>query len=391
MALDVPESIFGEITPTQFLSEYWQKKPLLVRGAWPDFKAPVTPADLKAIACRDDVEGRLVLERGGDYPWELRFGPFEPEELDELPSSHWTLLVQHMDRLHPEVGKMLEGIQFLPNWRLDDIMISYAPGEGGVGAHIDNYDVFLVQGFGQRKWQINTVPVAEENIVPDLDVSILADFVADQEWILEPGDMLYLPPRIAHFGVALGDCMTYSIGCRAPSKEGLVTDFLEHVLASSTDEHFFSDPDRMPAERPGEVGSDIKLFARTALSEALSDGNFLDRWLGEHLTRGIHFEDDDNAKGTHTKNELLHQLSTGARLRPETATRVAFDRMDNGDLLLFVDGTSIDVASDLQSFLDKLTKSRGIDMSDMPIAGSTEYEAATDLVFMLYASGFYKL
>jgi len=391
MALEIPTSLFGPMTNEEFLADYWQKKPLLVRNAWPNFITPLLPSGLKELSCRDDAESRLILEQGGDYPWEARFGPFEMDDFRNLPDSHWTLLIQHVDQLHPEVGRMLEAVDFLPNWRLDDIMISYAPGEGGVGAHIDNYDVFLIQGHGRRRWQIDTSRVEEENLVPDLDVRILADFEADEEWVLEPGDLLYLPPRIAHFGVALGHCMTYSIGCRAPSKQDLVTAFLEHVLSNSEGEIFFSDPGRALSDSPGALDIRIKEFARAALQEVLSNGDHFGRWIGEHLTMGSDFESGDDRAFPESRENLMHVMSTGGRLCPVSVTRVAYDRLDSGQLVLFVNGDSIDVASDLESFLDKLTRSHGVDAADMPVPGTAEYEVAADLVHTLYSSGAYSL
>lgn len=216
--MQIPDSFFGSLTAEQFLSEYWQKKPLLVRGAWSGFDNPLPPAAFLKLSEREDAMSRLMVQHEGEHNWELDEGPFEASRFTNMPDSHWTLLIQEVDRLEPAVRDMLGVVDFLPKWRLDDIMISYAANGGGVGAHIDNYDVFLLQAHGRRRWQINTSPVQDEVLIEDIDVSILADFEADRDWVLEPGDMLYLPPRIAHYGVAEGECMTFSIGCRAPSK-----------------------------------------------------------------------------------------------------------------------------------------------------------------------------
>jgi len=379
MLLDIPSSLFGDISTEEFLAEYWQKKPLFVRNAWPGFVSPVTPDDLKSITCRDDVEGRLILEEGGDYPWELRFGPFDRQELNELPNSHWALLVQNMDRLHPEVGRMLEVVNFLPNWRLDDIMISYAPGAGGVGAHIDNYDVFLLQGSGKRRWQINSTPVEDVQLIPDLDVSVLVNFEADEEWVVGPGDMLYLPPRIAHFGVALEDCITYSIGCRAPSKEGILTGFLDHLMSTaSADETFFSDVNRELSHSPGTIDAQIKEFARRALTDVLSDDAQFERWLGEHLTEAQYIEPTESA--SISSEEINDALATGSRLRARSVSRVAHDRLTSGQLVLYVSGESIDVPTELEAFIAALCRQPGITGTDIPAPGSTTHDAAVDLL-----------
>ena len=383
--MNIPESLFGSISTRQFLEEYWQQKPLFVKGAWPDFTSPVSPDDLKDVACRDDVEARLILEEGGDYPWELRFGPFEPEELDGLGGSHWALLVQHMDRLNPDVGRMLEAVSFLPNWRLDDIMISFAPGEGGVGPHIDNYDVFLIQGLGRRRWQVGLSPVIDESIVEDLDVRILANFTPDEEFEVEPGDLLYLPPRYAHHGIALGDCMTYSIGCRAPSVQGLVSGFLEHLMDTAGEEHFFSDPRRAPADQPGRIDSGIVSFARRALQGALANPDAFRIWLGEHLTEGPEFEDDGS--GAVSAEQLLHLLGTGAQCRPRSATRLAFDRQDDGGIILFVQGRSLGVPGELLDFVSRLCRPTGIKAADLPPSGSTLQKAAIEVLVDLLNEG----
>src|SRR4051812_20292918 len=202
--------LLGKVTPAQFLKQYWQKKPLLVRGAFPGFRDPVTPDQLAGLALEDDVDSRLVMERGGKKPWEVTLGPQRAAKLRGLPRSHWTLLVQGVDRYVPGVAALLEPFRFIPDWRVEDIMISFAPQAGTVGPHIDSYDVFLIQGQGRRRWQLD--PAAGGALRPGLDLRILKQFTAKQDWVLEPGDMLYLPPDLAHHGTALEDCLTYSVG-----------------------------------------------------------------------------------------------------------------------------------------------------------------------------------
>ncbi|HET6567122.1 MAG TPA: cupin domain-containing protein, partial [Rhodothermales bacterium] len=252
--MEKPVPLLGGLSPADFLAEYWQKKPLLVRGALPDFESPVSPEDLAGLACEPDVSARLILERGGDYPWQLRHGPFDEQDFADLAPTHWTLLVSEVDRWVPEVAALLDRFRFIPSWRIDDVMISYAPAEGGVGAHVDNYDVFLLQAKGQRRWQIGAGPVQEENLVPDIDIRMLRDFEPEEEWLLAPGDLLYLPPRIAHHGVAVGDCMTYSIGFRAPSYQDILTGFLSYLAEQVDPLARYSDPDLKPQLHPGEIG-----------------------------------------------------------------------------------------------------------------------------------------
>jgi len=236
-----------------FLAQYWQTRPLLIKQAFPGFNSVLTPEELAGLACEEGVHSRLVLEKDGPAPWHLRYGPFKEEDFTGLPLSHYSLLVSECEKWMPELRELLDCFNFIPRWRVDDLMISYAPDGGSVGPHIDEYDVFLIQAKGMREWSIQRVlPTGVENI-PGLDLAILEQFDADETWLLEPGDMLYLPPRIAHHGVARGEeCMTYSVGFRAPAVSDIMDSFLleasDHKL---TDVRYYDHPlnrDRDPAE-----------------------------------------------------------------------------------------------------------------------------------------------
>ncbi|MEZ5672242.1 MAG: cupin domain-containing protein [Thiotrichaceae bacterium] len=198
----------GNLTPAQFLADYWQKQPLLIRQAIPDFTSPISPDELAGLACESQVESRLIMERGGQHPWQVRHGPFTEQDFTQLPETYWTLLVQEVDRHVPEIADLIDKFSFIPSWRIDDLMISYAVPQGSVGPHTDSYDVFLLQAHGTRRWQISS---QQGELLPDLELKILREFTPEQEWILSPADMLYLP-GVAHYGVALDECMTYSIG-----------------------------------------------------------------------------------------------------------------------------------------------------------------------------------
>ena len=195
-------NILGEITATVFLEQYWQKKPLLIKRAFSNYQSPISAEELAGLACEEGVESRLILEHGETSPWQLRYGPFSEDDFTSLPKTNWSLLVQAVNHHVPELNELLEAFNFIPNWRIDDLMISYAPTHGSVGPHLDNYDVFLLQVQGRRHWHINENDYTEDDFIEDLELKILKDFEAKQDWILEPGDMLYLPPGIAHHGVA---------------------------------------------------------------------------------------------------------------------------------------------------------------------------------------------
>lgn len=279
-----PPSLLGGLSTASFLRDYWQDKPLLVRGAWPGFVPPVTADELAGLACESEVESRLILERDGAYPWEVRHGPFPEVVFAQLPRSHWSLLVQRVERHVPAAADLLRHFLFIPAWRIDDLMISFASAHGSVGAHIDQYDVFLLQGLGRREWQINDHDYSETDFAADLDLTLLPDFKPTERWILEPGDMLYLPPGIAHHGIALEDCMTLSIGFRAPSRLDLLSAYADDCLIDGLDRRY-RDPGLAPQDHSHELTEDARAALRGLLREALADDAGLDRWLGQQLTR----------------------------------------------------------------------------------------------------------
>ncbi|MGB4810899.1 MAG: cupin domain-containing protein, partial [Methylophilaceae bacterium] len=226
-----PSALLNQLSPAQFLAEYWQKKPLLIKQAIPSFKGLLSPDELAGLACENDVLARIVAFKNGK--WSAKQGPFDEADFAKLPekttpNNHWTLLVQSVNHFLPEAAALLQQFDFIPHARLDDLMVSYAPNGGGVGPHFDSYDVFLLQGQGKRLWRISEQ--TDLTLVDGAPLRILKQFDTAQEWLLETGDMLYLPPHLAHWGIAVRDgaedCMTYSIGFRAPKNQELATEFL---------------------------------------------------------------------------------------------------------------------------------------------------------------------
>lgn len=281
----IPGRLLGGLSADEFLRDYWQRRPLLVRGAFEEVAPPLEPDEFAGLALEPDVPARLVVQRGERH-WELRHGPFEESDFAALPETHWTLLITDLEKFVPPLQALVEPFRFLPDWRIDDLMISYAAPQGSVGPHTDAYDVFLLQLAGRRRWQIDTRPVDPENRLPDQDLRILARFEAESEWVLEPGDMLYLPPGVAHYGVALDECMTASIGFRAPSQRDLVSAWLDDVVAGLDPERRYGDPGRpSAASSPGEIDSASRKRLVALLREAVgrSDSE-LERWLGCYLT-----------------------------------------------------------------------------------------------------------
>ena len=208
-----------------FISEYWQKKPCVLRNAFPGFESPVSPEELAGLACEEDVHCRLVIENSAAGPWQVSYGPFEEQDFLDLPETHYSLLVSECEKWLPELTDLLDQFRFIPDWRIDDLMISYAPAEGSVGPHVDAYDVFLLQAIGSRRWEFCESRSEQPELIGGLELAILKQFIPDQELVLNPGDMLYLPPGFAHHGIALDRCMTYSIGFRAPTAASALESF----------------------------------------------------------------------------------------------------------------------------------------------------------------------
>lgn len=273
--------LLGGISPSDFLRDYWQKKPLLIREALPDFRGLLGADELIDLACQEDAQSRLVIRRNGR--WEVRHGPFVPRAFARLPKEGWTLLVQDVNHFLPAARELLLKFNFIPHSRLDDLMISYAPEEGGVGPHFDSYDVFLLQGAGRRRWRISGQQ--DRTLVAAAPLKILQDFMPEQEWVLEPGDMLYLPPGYAHDGVAVKEpCMTYSIGFRAPTYQELATQFLVHLQDNCEIAGMYEDPDLGVQAHPGLISSAMLNQVSAALDKIEWDNVEVERFIGMYLT-----------------------------------------------------------------------------------------------------------
>ncbi len=278
--------ILGNIDTATFLKEYWQKKPLLIRNAFPDFTPPIDPDEIAGLACDEEVESRLIFEEQEGKPWQLLHGPFNDETFEKLPNENWTLLVQALDQWVPEAADLLEAFTFIPRWRLDDIMVSFAPKGGSVGPHFDYYDVFLIQGMGQRKWQVGPKSHSDSKLLKGTPLKILADMEVTEEWILNPGDMLYLPPMYAHNGVALDDCMTFSVGFRAPSESDILLDFTEHLSSQLHEQQRYTDIDPADAsQQPALINDSAVDVIHSLITQHLNSKEQIKHWLASHMTQ----------------------------------------------------------------------------------------------------------
>lgn len=353
-------ALLGGLTPREFLRQHWQKKPLLIRGAFPRFTTPVTPDELAGLACEEGVESRLVLQTRKAPGWGLRHGPFKHKDFAALPKNRWTLLVQDVDKYLPAVAALLDPFRFIPNWRIDDLMVSYAADGGSVGPHVDAYDVFLLQAEGMRRWDISAAPHAEAR-VPGLELKQVADFRAEDSWLLMPGDMLYLPPGVAHHGVAFGECMTFSIGFRAPSQAEMLSDFAGQVTQSADRGLHYADPDLVPTGRPGELSPGARARARRMLRTGLrpSDDE-LDIWFGRYMTEPKPWLKPQPPSRRCTPAILKARLKEGRSLRWHPAVRVAWFGTRRSSHL-FVDGVHHTLPQRLSGLAQLLGDARQLD------------------------------
>jgi 50S ribosomal protein L16 3-hydroxylase len=358
--------LLGDLPVEQFLADYWQQKPLVIRNALPDFVCPVTPEELAGLAMEEDVESRIIRERVGEQdgtpPWDLQCGPFAEEVFTSLPDTHWTVLVQEINKHIPEFALLQERFAFLPNWRLDDVMVSFAPEYGTVGPHADNYDVFLIQGPGRRRWQLSYQACGAEQLIPGLPVRILNDFQPEEEYILEEGDMLYLPPGVVHHGVALEDCITISVGFRAPAIAELAAAYCADTVSRLDTELFYSDPAIEPRDHPGLITPHELTKLRDELRSALlrSDEE-LARWFASFTTdvKPGHYLPEPEEE--FTTAALLEELNQVGELWRSEYARFSYIEQQ-GECLLYVAGEEIPLPANLAFAAPLLSGQRRFDL-----------------------------
>ena len=358
-----PRALLGGLTPARFLERHWQKRPLCVRQAFPGFVDPLSPDELAGLACEPGVESRLVMERGPRRPWQVFHGPQDPRRLSQLPDRGWTLLVQEVDKHLPAVAALMRPFDFVPRWRLDDVMVSFAPPGGTVGPHVDGYDVFLLQGRGRRRWQVGSGGTGE--LRPGLDLRILKRFRPEAEWVLEAGDLLYVPPGLAHHGVSLENALTYSVGFRAPKRADLLLRFLERTVNTTDGERLYGDAGLRPAREPGEIDAAalerLRAIVREESARVLADG--FARLAGELLTEPRGAPPRPRARRL-SPDDLARRLRAGARLVPAATSRLAFARQGRR-ALLFADGQVHELPEALAGLAPLLTRGRELAAADL--------------------------
>jgi 50S ribosomal protein L16 3-hydroxylase len=354
----------------RFLRDSWQKKPLLIRNAWDSWSNPLEPDELAGLACEAGVESRLVTQSSDR--WQLEHGPLPESRFGKIGKKPWTLLVQAVDHHVPAVAALLAPFRFIPNWRVDDVMVSYAVDGGGVGAHFDHYDVFLVQGLGQRRWQVGAHCDHATPLLPHDDLRLLANFEPTDEWILDPGDMLYVPPGVAHNGIAVGDdCMTYSIGFRAPSRGELIAGWAEHLVEGFEDDDRYADPGLATQDNPGEISTQALARLQAMIAERALDPTAFAQWFGEFTTTPKSQEMDWRPEEPLALDAVRFLAASGVPLLRNPASRFSFIRGSAGTLSLFVDGRSHRCTGPAAGFAEQLCARDQVRIDDS-LRGSDE-------------------
>ncbi len=368
----IKPDLLGGITPTVFLRDYWQKRPLLIKNALPGFNGLLTRDELINQACAEDAQSRLVVQKKGK--WHLKHGPLSDHDFVKLPKKQWTLLVQEVNYFLPSARDLLKKFSFIPHARLDDLMVSYAPKGGGIGPHFDSYDVFLLQGMGSRRWQISAQQ--DDQFIADAPLRILRNFLPEQEWVLNAGDMLYLPPKYAHNGIAETDCMTYSIGFRAPSFHELMMQFLIYLQDNLAAEGRYSDPDLQLQAYPSKINAAMLSQVNSILKKIQWNRNDIENFLGIYLSEPkshIFFEQSTNPL---TSDLFLRKImKNGIRLNLKS-------RMLSGANKLFMNGEIYEVGDGAYHFLVKLANDQEI------LPPLSINEEAGEVLYQWYINGY---
>lgn len=351
MNIEAPLQLLGGISPQTFMKRYWQRKPLLIRQAIPGFAPLLQRAELLDLAAQDEVESRLIVREPGGK-WKLKHGPFGRKNLPPFKQGGWTLLVQGVDLHDERVHGLMNQFRFVPDVRLDDVMISYATDQGGVGPHFDSYDVFLLQAHGRRRWRIGKQK--DLTLQAEMPLKILDHFEPEQEFVLEPGDMLYLPPKYAHDGVAEGECMTYSVGFRSPSRGEIASEVLQRLAEHAIEElpsAIYADPHQSAVETSAALPDSMLEFAQVALKTALRDPKVVSRTLGESLSEpkpNIWFEGD----------RAVGSISGDVRL--DRRTRMLYDTYH-----IFINGESFIAAGRDAQIIRRLADQRNLSAQEV--------------------------
>ena len=372
--------------PAQFLRDYWQKRPLLIRNAFAGFTSPIDPEDLAGLACEEFALSRLIRHDRKRDAWQVQSGPFPEDLFPTLGDRDWTLLVQDVDKWDADIAALLARFDFLPRWRIDDIMVSFAATGGSVGAHVDQYDVFLLQAQGHRRWLIDANDHPPLDFRDDVELKLLREFSASHDWVLGPGDMLYLPPGVPHHGIAEDPCLTFSVGMRAPSAAELMGDYIDTLAAGADETVRYRDADLAPPKDPNEIDADAMRRVVDALNVLrFNDPDQLGDWFGRFITGYRNAEVAAGDAEARSRIEIEWDLEqAGAALQRHPFSRMAWRRAADGAGRLYVSGQDLALpARDAQ----RIAASGRLDGAGYARLS----QAGRDAVFALLQDGHYQL
>ena len=371
-------------SPARFLEDFWQKKPKVIRGLFSQFSDPISGEELAGLACEQELESRLIK---GQHPAELamRQGPFQESDFTSLPADNWTLLVQALDQWVPDIAALRRCFAFIPDWRLDDVMVSYAASGGTVGPHWDHYDVFLVQGSGSRRWRVGPRCSSSTPITADSGLSLLVDFDTEMDVELQTGDALYLPPRFSHWGIATEPGLCYSIGFRAPSLADMLEGFSDALIARSDPDRRYEDPAPVTPEHPAELRAEQLDTAFAEVTAQLGQRTAFSRWFGCNATQPRYPDQIFPPATPLDQTALENALSAGQALLRHPGSRFAFMTTESATVLCFVDGGCLELPGDELQAVAKLCDLTIEDISD----NATEFrtDAGRAMVLLLVNQG----
>lgn len=387
-SINQPLQCLGGLTAAQFLRDYWQKKPLFVKGAFPNFEDPLSADEIAGLAFEEFIPSRFIFEEGGERPWELKMGPFFEEDFASLADKKWMLVVNDIEKSLPHLKSMLDPFRFIPNWRLDDLQASLGEDGGSVGAHWDDYDVFLIQGEGKKRWQISYDEVSEDDFVEGIDIRLIEHFKPDEEWLVEPGDLLYLPPRIGHFGINIGRSVTWSVGFRAPKHSEMLHDFTGSLLEDIAEDARFTDPDLTQVTQIGELDDlAVERVSKVIHQYLTLNPEAIARWFGQHITEPKLFQTPEPRAELYSAEALSQLIAEKGELERHPGITFLY-RDINERRYLFAGGEEFSLPVEEGEIIRMICQHPELTAGMMaaPVASSKEVEA---LILQLVNDGYY--
>ena len=353
-----PLTVLGGITAEQFLTEYWQKKPLLVRNAMPEIVGLIEPDDVKELALEEHVSARLIRQKNKNpNEWHVKSSPLTRGDFQKLPNL-WTILVQAIDHYSFDISELWKKFPFIPQWRRDDIMVSYAPKGGSVGKHFDFYDVFLVQGHGHRRWQLGQMCDESTEFVPDQPLKLLPEMDVHFDEVLAPGDLLYVPPGLSHYGVAEDECLTFSFGFRMPNLAEMMDRISDQFAENTLLKNPLLDTPRQPATTIGEINDSEFSYLKSQLLDYLRQAPEFDAAIMAYMSE-VKYPDNIPEPEEIEANDLIEIVDAGYALMLEPAMKLLY-RQQNGSLEFWANGEPVCVSEAFEKQLQQLANGESL-------------------------------